>query len=58
MTLDVQQFTVDTHPDQLLIAYTAEPDSPSHERLGFLLRWAAGPAAPAPAGRRSPNIAG
>ncbi|MFD7289325.1 helix-turn-helix transcriptional regulator [Streptomyces sp. NPDC059863] len=42
ITLDVQQFTVDTHPDQFLVAYTAPPDSPSHEALGFLLRWAAG----------------
>ena len=37
LTLDVQQFTVDTHPDQLLVAYTAEPDSPSADRLRFLL---------------------
>ncbi|MFJ9031383.1 helix-turn-helix transcriptional regulator [Streptomyces sp. NPDC102274] len=42
ITLDVQQFTVDTHPDQFLIAYTAPPDSPSREALDFLLRWAAG----------------
>ncbi len=39
LTLDVQQFTVDTHPDQLLVAYTAEPGSPSHEALRFLLQW-------------------
>ena len=45
LTLDVQQFTVDTHPDQWLIAYTAEPDTPSSERLEFLLRWASRPAA-------------
>jgi hypothetical protein len=38
MTLDVQQFTVDTHPDQLLIAYTAEPGTDSAERLSLLLR--------------------
>lgn len=37
LTLDVQQFTVDTHPDQLLIAYTAEPHSGSHARLAHLL---------------------
>ncbi|GAA4577801.1 helix-turn-helix transcriptional regulator [Planotetraspora kaengkrachanensis] len=41
LTLDVQQFSVDTHPDQQLIAYTAEPDSPSHEALRFLLQWSA-----------------
>ncbi|MET7481944.1 helix-turn-helix transcriptional regulator [Streptomyces sp. NPDC005538] len=43
LTLDVQQFTVDTHPEQLLVAYTAAPDSASHEALRFLLQWADGP---------------
>ncbi|MGW1411685.1 helix-turn-helix domain-containing protein [Streptomyces sp. NPDC002403] len=38
LTLDVQQFTVDTHPDQLLVAYTAPPRSPSHEALRRLLQ--------------------
>jgi hypothetical protein len=42
LTLDVQQCTVDTHPEQLLVAYTAPPDSPSGEALEFLLRWMAG----------------
>ena len=42
LTLDVQQFTVDTHPEQFLVAYTAPPDSPSGEALEFLLRWMAG----------------
>ncbi|MBE1608413.1 helix-turn-helix domain-containing protein [Actinopolymorpha pittospori] len=41
LTLEVQQFSVDTHPDQQLIAYTAEPGSPSHEALHFLLQWSA-----------------
>lgn len=36
LTLDVQQFTVDTHPDQLLVAYTAANDA-SREGLRFLL---------------------
>jgi len=40
LTLDVQQFTVDTHPEQFLVAYTAPPDSPSQEALRFLLQWA------------------
>ncbi|MEV0908161.1 helix-turn-helix transcriptional regulator [Streptomyces hokutonensis] len=40
LTLDVQQFTVDTHPDQFLVAYTAAPDSASQEALRFLLQWA------------------
>jgi hypothetical protein len=36
LTLDVQQFSVDTHPDQLLVAYTATDDA-SAEGLRFLL---------------------
>ncbi|MGV9269622.1 helix-turn-helix transcriptional regulator [Kitasatospora sp. NPDC003701] len=43
LTLDVQQFTVDTRPDQQLIAYTAPPGSPAHERLRFLLQWVPSP---------------
>lgn len=43
LTLDVQQFTVDTRPDQQLIAYTAPPGSPAHEGLRFLLQWAPAP---------------
>jgi transcriptional regulator with XRE-family HTH domain len=39
VTLDVQQFTVDTRPDQQLVAYTAVPGSPSEEALRFLLQW-------------------
>lgn len=40
LVLDVHQFSVDTHPDQMLVAYTAERDSPSQEALRFLLQWA------------------
>lgn len=43
MTLDVQQFRVDTQLDQQLVAYTAPPDSPSQESLRFLLQWSAQP---------------
>lgn len=43
LTLDVQRFSVDTHPDQILVAYTAPPDSPSQEALRFLLQWSAHP---------------
>ncbi|MGK4579184.1 helix-turn-helix transcriptional regulator [Kitasatospora sp. HPMI-4] len=43
LTLDVQQFTVDTQPDQQLVAYTAPADSPTQEGLRFLLRWASTP---------------
>jgi transcriptional regulator with XRE-family HTH domain len=39
LTLDVQQLTVDTQPDQHLVAYTAPPDTPSDEALRFLLQW-------------------
>ena len=39
VTLDVQQFSVDTQPDQQLVAYTAPADSPSQEALRFLLQW-------------------
>jgi transcriptional regulator with XRE-family HTH domain len=41
LTLDVQQLSVDTQPDQLLVAYTAAPGSPSQEALRFLLQWSA-----------------
>jgi transcriptional regulator with XRE-family HTH domain len=39
LTLNVQQLSVDTQPDQLLVAYTAAPDSASQEALRFLLQW-------------------
>ncbi|MGW6932176.1 helix-turn-helix transcriptional regulator [Lentzea sp. NPDC054927] len=45
LTLDVQQFTVDTHPDQLLIAYTAQ-DEASKDGLRFLLLSAQAKGAP------------
>jgi transcriptional regulator with XRE-family HTH domain len=45
LTLDVQQFTVDAQPDQLLVAYTAAPGSADEEALRFLLQWSAQPAA-------------
>ncbi|MFF2848198.1 helix-turn-helix transcriptional regulator [Streptomyces sp. NPDC058001] len=47
LTLDVQQLTVDTEPDQFLIAYTAPPDTPSHDALRFLLQWSGPTADPA-----------
>ncbi len=40
LNLDVQQFSVDTHPEQMLVAYTAEPGSSSLDGLRFLLQWA------------------
>jgi transcriptional regulator with XRE-family HTH domain len=41
LTLDVQQLSVDTQPDQQLVAYTAAPGSPAEEALRFLLQWSA-----------------
>ncbi|GAA1699600.1 helix-turn-helix transcriptional regulator [Streptomyces yatensis] len=41
LTLDVQQLSVDTQPDQFLATYTARPDTPSNEALRFLLQWSA-----------------
>lgn len=39
MELDVQQFSVDTHPGQKLIVFTAEAGSESEKALQFLLQW-------------------
>jgi transcriptional regulator with XRE-family HTH domain len=44
VVLNVQQFTVDTVPDQHLVAFTAEPGSASQEALRFLLQWTSTPA--------------
>jgi transcriptional regulator with XRE-family HTH domain len=41
LTLDVQQLSVDTQPDQQLVAYTAAPGTPAEEALRFLLQWSA-----------------
>ncbi|MFS8097312.1 helix-turn-helix transcriptional regulator [Lentzea alba] len=49
VTLDVQQFSVDTHPDQLLVAYTATDDA-SQEALRFLLLSAQAKEAPRKSG--------
>ncbi|MET8824363.1 helix-turn-helix domain-containing protein [Streptomyces sp. NPDC004610] len=42
VTVDVQQFEVETHPGQQLVAYTAAPGTPAEEQLGFLTRWITG----------------
>jgi transcriptional regulator with XRE-family HTH domain len=39
LTLDVQQLTIATQPDQFIVAYTAPPDSESEQALRFLLQW-------------------
>ncbi|MFF3754656.1 helix-turn-helix domain-containing protein [Streptomyces sp. NPDC002018] len=41
LTLDVQQLSVETRPDQRLVAYTAPPGTPAEEALRFLLQWSA-----------------
>jgi len=41
LALDVQQLSVDTQPDQQLVAYTATPGSAAQEALRFLLQWSA-----------------
>jgi hypothetical protein len=46
LTLDVHQLSVGTHPDLLLVAYTAPADSPSREALCVLLQSSARPATP------------
>ncbi|MFF4756497.1 helix-turn-helix transcriptional regulator [Streptomyces sp. NPDC002514] len=60
VTLDVQQFSVETHPDQQLVAYTTEPGSPSHDSLRFLLQWSTAPdghqAAPRRKAQRPPAV--
>ncbi|MFE4832440.1 helix-turn-helix domain-containing protein [Streptomyces sp. NPDC056672] len=45
LDLNVQQFSVDSQPDQQLVAFTAEPGTSSQEALRFLLQWYAGPVA-------------
>ncbi|MDS1269088.1 hypothetical protein RIF23_02125 [Lipingzhangella sp. LS1_29] len=39
LTLDWDTPTCATDPDQQLITWTAEADSPSHERLRILASW-------------------
>ncbi|MEV6699525.1 helix-turn-helix domain-containing protein [Streptomyces sp. NPDC051453] len=41
LTLDWQTFACADDPDQQLIVWTAEPDTPNDEALGFLASWAA-----------------
>jgi len=48
ITLDWDSFSCATDPEQQLIVWTAEPDTPSHQALHFLASWAADPSHPAP----------
>ena len=55
LVLAVQQFSVETHPDQQLVAFTAEPDS--HDALRFLLQWStAGSADRHPDSQAGPSV--
>lgn len=40
LSLDAQQLTVQSRPDQYLVAYSATPGSPSENALRFLIHWA------------------
>jgi hypothetical protein len=42
LTLDIHQLSVGTHPDLLLVAYTAPRDSGSREALRVLLQSSSG----------------
>ncbi|MFJ6573592.1 helix-turn-helix transcriptional regulator [Streptomyces sp. NPDC091292] len=55
LTLDVQQLTVDTEPDQFLVAYTAPPDTPSYDALRFLLQWSTPGSEPVDRSARRPS---
>ena len=46
LTLDVHQLSVGTHPDLLVVAYTAPADSPSHGALPGLLHSSIAPTDP------------
>jgi hypothetical protein len=46
LTLNVHQLSVGTHPDLLLVAYTAPADSPSREALRVLLHSSSAPTDP------------
>lgn len=48
LVLAYEELAVTAEPGVVLMIYTAEPGSPSAERLGLLASWAAGAEAPAP----------
>ena len=60
LTLAYEELAVTAEPGQVLMVYTAEPGSPSAERLRLLASWAARPAlgAPRPGGEPSPTTPG
>jgi transcriptional regulator with XRE-family HTH domain len=53
LTLDYNTLPLPADPGLSLTAYTAEPGSPTADKLALLASWAATPAAHAPSGRRS-----
>ena len=46
LTLAYEQFAVNAEPGQVMLVYTAEPGSPSAERLKLLASWGAGSGKP------------
>jgi transcriptional regulator with XRE-family HTH domain len=40
LTIEAQQLTVEDHPEQHLVAYTAAADRQSQEAMAFLIQWA------------------
>lgn len=55
VTLAYEELAITAEPGQVLMVYTAEPGSPSAERLGLLASWAAQHPAPNPLPRRGWN---
>ncbi|MFJ3489621.1 helix-turn-helix domain-containing protein [Leifsonia aquatica] len=55
LVLAYEELAVTAEPGVVLMIYTAEPGSPSAERLGLLASWDAGAAAPASAPELAPD---
>ena len=53
LTLAYEELAITAEPGQVLMVYTAEPGSPSAERLRLLASWAADPATHRPSDRTS-----
>ncbi|WP_341360997.1 helix-turn-helix transcriptional regulator [Georgenia sp. M64] len=55
LTLAYEELAITAEPGLALLVYTAEPGSPSAERLGLLASWAAPAQTATPAPRTTPN---
>ena len=49
LTLDYNVLELAAEPGQVIVAYTAQPDSPAHDALTLLATWAATDVAEEPA---------